>query len=196
MALKLAFGISTRSIYENEAEFWRSRPGFAELLGETEEASSLPQKDIDIVKTHDGPEDSGPAIYVIRDGRSAIVSHYHYIQNVSKEPADIRDIICGKVWPMGWSQHVTTWDPMKRKDTIIIKYEDMLQDLPNVMIKIGDFIKRDVISMPDLEFSRLNSLFPEFFNVGRNNKSAAELADHIDLFWDKHGETMQVFGYE
>src|SRR5436189_1321267 len=30
------------------------------------------------IKTHDRPEDQGPAIYIIRDGRAVIHSYYHY----------------------------------------------------------------------------------------------------------------------
>lgn len=87
--------IETTSIYPGEIEVFERSPGLVELVGHYE--SSAP-KSAAFVKTHGPPEDDDPAIYVIRDGRAAIVSYFHYIRNLQDSSVTLERVIRGDAW--------------------------------------------------------------------------------------------------
>jgi hypothetical protein len=71
LILNQAFGVKSTSIYPDETDAMRSRPWLMDRLGFSEE--EMPGEWL-AVKTHNPPIDDMPAIYVVRDGRAAIVS--------------------------------------------------------------------------------------------------------------------------
>src|ERR1700712_341432 len=55
------------------------------------------------VKTHEmPPADRHPAIYVVRDGRSAVVSHAHYVREILGRDITLAEVIEGKAG-QNWS---------------------------------------------------------------------------------------------
>ena len=38
-----------------------------------------------VIKTHEPPATNDPAIYIVRDGRSVIVSYFHYLNTVESQ---------------------------------------------------------------------------------------------------------------
>ena len=72
------------SLYEGESARWDIAPGVADLVGHYERArrqGCLERKALEIIKTNEPPLDEAPAIDLIRDGRSSMVSYYHYQNN-------------------------------------------------------------------------------------------------------------------
>src|SRR3546814_7459149 len=67
------------------------------------------------------PTDDAPAIYVVRDGRSSIVSYWHYLQTFGNYQVDLKDVVLGNV-PFGsWSEHVERWSPDRRRATLLLQ---------------------------------------------------------------------------
>ena len=100
--LKRCFGQASQSIYD-DSEF--SDPDVAEMIGR--EAVGDDPRDFVAraresgrnlyVKTHEMPSaDQHPAIYVVRDGRSAVVSHTHYLREIIKRDFTLAEVIEGK----------------------------------------------------------------------------------------------------
>src|SRR3954468_8987783 len=111
-----AFGISTYSVYnENEARVFDAQGGgVTEMVGHANLGSS-PEAFLDqarrseapvLVKTHDRPVDAERAIYVVRDGRAACVSYWHFRNELAQRPTSWDDIIHGTVFPGSWTQHL------------------------------------------------------------------------------------------
>tara|TARA_B100000214_G_C23849900_1_gene572842 strand:+ start:442 stop:666 length:225 start_codon:yes stop_codon:yes gene_type:complete len=44
-----------------------------------------------------------------------------------------------------WCDHVNNWDPLHRKNTLLLRYEDLLTNLQLNLINISDFLKVKVI---------------------------------------------------
>lgn len=81
MLLYYKCGIKTYSIY-NDQLF--ERIGASESVGHELLPAPLDQLKQDeklyFVKTHNLPQDDNPAIYLVRDGRDALISHANYIK--------------------------------------------------------------------------------------------------------------------
>lgn len=93
------------------------------------------------MKTHQYPGDKNPAIYVIRDGRAASVSLWKfYDRNLPLEA-----IIEGQHRFGTWSNHVQSWNPWERPDTLLLRYEDMRANLRSALKSISEFLKRDIL---------------------------------------------------
>ncbi len=94
-----------------------------------------------IIKTHQLPNDNRKTIYIIRDGRASLVSLYEFF---NKE-VPLKTIMEGKTKFGKWCDHVESWDPLHRKDTLLLSYEELDNDLQSNLIKISDFLKVKVI---------------------------------------------------
>lgn len=164
------------------------------------------------IKTHNLPGlDRNPAIYIVRDGRDALVSYAHFvlafvkIAGAPSQTADdpnlfrttLSDLLREERSPYGtWSQNVSAWQA--RPYTAVVRYEDLVQDpLRAAQRALDDLelplrpIGRDLPS-----FSELQALDPRFFrsgNVGDNRKEFP--ADLLEAFWAKNGTTMRSLGY-
>lgn len=76
------------------------------------------------VKTHfhpDTPEERG--IYIMRDGRAACVSLWHFW----KREIPLDAIVRGQARFGGWSDHVLAWTERARPD-LVVRYEAMLEN--------------------------------------------------------------------
>lgn len=80
------------------------------------------------------------AIYVVRDGRDALTSYYHWINARRATPISLRDIITGNtVWGL-WSDHVMGW-LRGRCNRLMVKYEDLYADTAGELRRILDFAR-------------------------------------------------------
>ena len=74
-------------------------------------------------------------IYVVRDPRDVVLSHYHYLRGfhdyVDELPAFIDDWLAGRIFPGSWSQHVRSWTdsgPSRHPRLVTVRYEDLRQN--------------------------------------------------------------------
>jgi hypothetical protein len=120
------------------------------LLGHTELEMPWPEfyskaslsSDIYLVKTHLPPRDDQPAIYVVRDGRSAIMSYFHYHRRFLPEvKRSLIELVLGCDYYGGWSTHYVSWSPFRRGRTLIVRYEDLVSGADAVICRIAEFIE-------------------------------------------------------
>lgn len=84
-------------------------------------------------------------VYLLRDGRDAMVSYWRMKQALSSNPIDFMNLIKGeKLFPSKWHTHVESWmeNPFK-SELMIIKYEDLKENTVYELQKFCEFIGID-----------------------------------------------------
>lgn len=197
------FGLNTYSIYNDNADI-----GSDEKTSDIVGHKLLPE-DFDIekarlseqlylIKTHDYPSnDQDKVIYLVRDGRESTLSYKTYIQNYSNTQKTLIDVIFGNVLFGGWGDHLANWDPKKRNNTLLIKFEELVDAPKEHIKKISDFISiipKQEEGIPT--FDQLKRINPKFFNQGKKDswKDKYTTAEHSS-FWLKNYKQMIEYGY-
>ena len=97
-------------------------------------------------KTHYLPlSDHKRVIYIVRDGRDAMVSYYHMLRNMNQK-ADLEAMIkTGQsLFPCKWHQHVRAWiDNPFEADIHYLRYEDLRATTRDELRKICTFLELD-----------------------------------------------------
>lgn len=186
------FGIVTGSAYYEE----NGDAGLLNLLGRGRDR----ENDVDnrFSKTHDYPADDHPAIYIVRHGAASIVSYRHYMKNFAGADIPLSDIISGNIMFGSWSDHYNTWQPATRRQTLLVRYEDLVSsNQASVIESIGDFIGIRPKNFFTKDFKKLQSIHDKFFRSGNNQNNISEFSDDdLKLFNAKHGKLMLELGYE
>ncbi len=203
--IKTVFGRPTYSKYDDRHEIGADA-GVAAEVGHRFLGAAWPDAydrlrrdaELYLVKTHDPPEDAGPAVYVVRDGRSACRSFFHYLTDFDRldGPVAVGDVVAGAV-PFGsWGGHLEAWRPLDRPNTLVVKYEDLIADPAREIGRLAAFTGLAPIGDWRNDFDRLHAMHPRFFRAGAKNDAAVALdgAD-LDLFWACHGGWMRRLGY-
>ncbi len=178
------------------------------------------EKDLDfpVVKTHVEPHDlypndpAIPAVYIVRDGRDAMVSISHHRRDIVVPGSDylrnMDEAIRAENGSFfgGWSRNADAW---VKRASIVIRFEELIED------PIGKAEKlRDILDMPEPRVSNLPSFedlqskpMPygrradgewrqKFFRRGKVGAWKDEMPETMQqLFWELHGETMERLGY-
>lgn len=175
-----------------------------------------------VAKTHLLPDQlqpsdrSIPSVYIVRDGRDALVSLAHHRKDIAEPGSDFEHNLLEAVIARGdshfggWSKNVEKW--LDRAD-IVIRFEDLIKD------PIGEAEKlREIIDLPKPDMTRIPNFeslkygrpkyggggenFDEEANLknfrrGQQGSHKEEMAPEIEaIFWKKHGQTMIKLGYE
>ncbi|MDX2308695.1 MAG: sulfotransferase domain-containing protein [Hyphomicrobium sp.] len=203
LLLRQVFGKYTYSKY-NDTQDLGSDPAIAHMVGHVSyrqtwrdfRARADEKKKLYLVKTHDAPEDDAKAIYVVREGRSAIVSYAAYLNQFGRQEVSLQDVNLGTVTFGGWSQHYDAWKPHDRPNTLLIKFEDLLAKPGAMATELSDFLELPIRGAFTASFDSLHERFPEFFRSGDNKKSEAEFEEGDNqLFEYLHGPLMRRLGY-
>ncbi|MEI8233355.1 MAG: sulfotransferase domain-containing protein [Verrucomicrobiota bacterium] len=195
------FGIKTFSLYDDLADIG-SDSKFADIVGHVPMPSEwTPQQagqdsNLWLVKTHHPPGDDQKAIYVIRDGREASLSYWKYRRTFGGEAIDLASVIQGQVAFGSWSEHVKSWNPKDRPNTLLLRFEDLSTDPARILPLISAFLGRPLLQQEIPSFAQLQAVHPTFFRNGRTNSwtEAFSNDEHL-LFWLLHGEVMRQYGY-
>ncbi len=110
----------------------------SELLDPTAQANDRDYLNFPVVKTHLLPDElvpndpSSPAVYIVRDGRDALVSAARYhCDLIEPGSAAFWRVLLGAIvarkghWFGGWSRHVRLW---RRRAAIVLRFEDLIAD--------------------------------------------------------------------
>ena len=214
------YGIKTYSIYNDP--LFKRLPGSADVIGHQELEMDLGQMEnsaeLFFVKTHDLISDDHPTLYLIRDGRDAVVSFAHYILTFERnnQGKTIRQriktlfgwdefeetlrglIISSERYYGGWSNHVTHYK--SRDKTHFIKFEDLLIDPLNHMQQvIRKLDLQNTSPMPNNipSFKELHDKWPQFFRKGKMGSWRRDISEELQtLFWKYHGDVMEEMGYQ
>ena len=161
-------------------------------------AAMRSSEDLHLVKTHDPPEDDGKAIYIVRDGRSACRSFFHYLEDFPAQQSqlDMVDVIAGFT-PFGsWGDHLDRWDPQNRPNTLLVRYENLLVNPAAEIKKITDFTGLTPLHDWQNNFDKLHDLSPRFFRAGPGSDAETALdAETKAIFWAQHGDWMRRLNY-
>lgn len=204
--LNQVFGLPSADIHGSSAEqaFIRNGVIFEAMGGVTHDldpqdfvAQARASDRLELVKTHERPSGADPAIYLVRDGRSSLISYYHYIRNVEGQDCSLADVIRGGVYGGSWSEHIYDWAPERRERTLLVRFENLVGDPERELQRIGQFLSLEPQASDVASFQRLNKIFPEFFRSGSDAANIREMEDSglEDLFWRWHTPMMVRMGY-
>ena len=136
------FGLRSASIYSRDLG---NNQYLEEYVGHIKQGPGgeilFPASGPKLLKTHAHPTDSNPAIYILRDGRAATVSLWHYYHGKHA----FEDIIDGRNVFGTWVSHVKTWNPWQRPNTLLLRYEDIRDHLDVQLNLISKFLGCEVI---------------------------------------------------
>lgn len=165
-------------------------------------------RELTFVKTHCLPnEENLPGIYIIRDGRDAIVSQTHFVYEVyDKVPVPVntpaffdrmRHLI-SREKPFGtWGQNVSAWT--KRPNTAVIMFEDLIREPIKVMCNALETLGlsasiNHVQEIPS--FENLHTKNPKHFRKGRVGSWREDMPKDLQkFFWEQHGSVASRFGF-
>lgn len=86
-------------------------------------------------------------VYLVRDGRDALVSFYHHQAAVTGSAPEWRELLAQGAGEFGtWAQHVRAWQENPyHAELLTIRYEDMKDDLPRELTRLCAFseLERD-----------------------------------------------------
>ncbi|SMF43097.1 Sulfotransferase domain-containing protein [Azospirillum oryzae] len=153
---------------------------------------------MNIVKTHGPPQDDSPAIYVVRDPRSAIISQFHYFKSHPLTPADfnMQQLIDGMSFGGSWSRNLDAWNPLDRPHTLFLRYEEILNKPEHVISLMSDFLGKPAVAAWHNPFESQHELLPTFFRSASDQANLAEwTAEDLHALWNRHGGWMQKLGY-
>jgi glycosyltransferase involved in cell wall biosynthesis len=207
--LKSAFDIPSDSVYPPRSDvsggvLCEVRDGFVpgRSLGDMALAA-----DLCFLKTHELPgDDDYPALYVVRDGRDAIVSYSHYALEVTPQRANprpdsvlsmMRILVQSDAHFGGWARHVTAWTSRKAS-TEVIRFEELIVDpvpvVARALQRLGIPHQRTTFSLPS--FAELRAKAPEFFRAGRVGGYREEMPPELeDLFWSRSAGAMRRYSH-
>ena len=186
------FGIKTGSIYQNDLGGNKILENFVGHIEHNPDKTITFQKaTIPIIKTHELNKDKNRAIYLVRDGRAATVSLWHFYD----KKISIEDIILGHTIYGKWKDHLNSRNPLKRDNTLFIKYEDIIPEFKSILSSIGTFLDKDIISkkLPSRDSVALfDGKWVRSKTDWRKNISSKEL----ELFNEVNYSVLEKYGYE
>jgi hypothetical protein len=162
-----------------------------------------------MLKTHERPDaDDFPAVYVLRDGRDAMVSYTHFALTITKQlPPEavtpelfrttLRDLLLEDRAVYGsWAENALAWE--KRPATVMVRYEDMVLDPGGVVDR--------ALAGAGCRVPRVNDGVPTFDSMKKENDRLVRRGqpgswkdefppELLPLFWKRNGAAMRRFGY-
>ncbi len=178
--------------------------------------------DIKFFKSHELPKpEYKKVIYLVRDGRDAMVSYFHFNQKIGVDVTLEEMIKENKgVYPALWYVHVRKWiENPYNAEILYIKYEDLLQNTEEVLKKICDFVgfQRDMGLLKKVaEGSTIDKMRSrarkyggmahpnwqgekgkEFFRKGKIASFKEEMPENLQkIFAEKAIDELKYFNYE
>lgn len=185
------FGLRSGSIYINDLGGNHHLAQFAGHIEQSRGGSiEFPAGNLPLVKTHQHPIDSDPAIYVLRDGRAACTSLWDFRQR----QIPLESIIEGKTQFGSWSDHVKAWHPWNRAGTLMIKYEDITDGLEKILIQLSTFLGRRILSDNIPDRSSIAGIDGRWVRKASDWKSEIR-GPLLERFYDINGEMLRKTGY-
>jgi FkbM family methyltransferase len=203
--LRSVFDLKTFSKHDDTLDI-RANPQLIERLGhrflEKPWSDAYPEMvcsdELNLVKTHDLPEDSGKAIYIARDGRTACHSYFHYLRDFGLvgDGYSLCDVVAGVTASGSWADHLDAWDPLNRPNTLFLKYEDLIAQPEQEIRRIGEFLNLSPIRKWQNDFAEMKKLDPRFFRAGTaNNPNTALEGKEADIFDAVNSDWMERLNY-
>jgi len=202
VVLNSVFGLKTCSVYGDANDIAAdSRTadvvGHEQLPADFDVDRAREEDSLYLVKTHGPPpNEDDKAIYLVRDGREVMLSYLKY-ENEFRDPhTSLADVIYGNV-PFGsWSRHLQAWDPDKRRNTLLLRFEDLVGNTPEAIGRLSGFLGVAPAGGSVPSFEELHAINPRFFRSGRKDSwKSAFSQDEQAAFLLRHYSAMVRYGY-
>lgn len=199
--LHRALGVRTRSLHGDKGDICNQprSPGSVGQIGHglTPAALGAQADETFFIATHDAPQDDAKAIYIVRDGRSSIMSYFQYLKSSQAGTApSITDITLGYVRFSSWSEHFEAWSPRQRSDTLLVRYDDIAGDPVGVVESVAAFAGLPVQQSKMPSSTELQGIISDLVRSENDAGNIVELqGDDLNLFWLMHGRLMVELGY-
>jgi hypothetical protein len=186
------FNLKTGSIYVNDLGGKSPLENYVGHIEHNENQSiTFPPGSLPIIKTHKFQNGDNSTIYVVRDGRAACASLWEF----TNPKVSMIDIIEGNHRFGKWCDHVESWSPLSRPNTLLLRYEDILEDLNKTLYKLSTFLEREITH---------NMLPSRDMIADKDGKWVRKKTDWQNILSDKELESfyrvnskhMQLFGYK
>jgi len=204
--LNSIFDIKTYSIYDDRGDI-----GADEKTSDIVGHEFLPE-DFDIQKARESDEtfyikthelldkrvhENDKTIYLIRDGRESSLSYTKHRNLYSAVSVRLKDIIYGNTFVSSWGEHVASWNPKNRDNTLLIKFEELIKDPSLFIEQISHFLEKQPVNGEIPTFEELKQINPKFFRSGKTNswEDIYTEEEHI-AFWMAHYPQMIEYGYD
>jgi Sulfotransferase domain len=212
--LNRLYGFTTTTGYDdNDPVAQQLGPAFVGYKPRTQTLRELVDTpDITFVKTHRQPHrvecGDQPAIYLVRDGRDAIVSFAHqraYTLLKQGKPADVQqlmqELVLEETLGTGnWGLNVLYW--LKRSSpTAMIRFEKLIREPEAEVARALEVLKikpQKQMNASPPGFSEFTKIDGEFFRRGVVGSYRDEMPQEIqESFWKQpyHAEAMTLRGY-
>lgn len=188
--LHQCFGLHTGSLYPNDLGDSQGAERLTGHIDARDGKFDFGRQPYALIKTHDPPQNDAPAIYVVRDGREAVTSLYHFWH----EDVPLLDIAEGRARFGSWAGHLQAWAPRSRRNTLLLRYEHLVEDLPGTVDRISAFLRcrpqrhslppRDELAQADGRWIRPAS-----------QQKVSLQGETLDRFMAVNGAMMAEFGY-
>ena len=163
--------------------------------------------DVHFVKTHRrrsyDVSDVDHAIYLVRDGRDALVSFAR--QRAEQDPGRYVDELRALLerrsgGTASWGQNVLSWLPPEgavgTSQVGVVSFEDLIKEPIRVVTDALSPVAADLPSPGESTvptFDQLHQLDPQFFRRGRNGTHREEMPDDLkELFWSSADNRMAM----
>ncbi len=145
--LNHVFKIKTYSIYNDKLDIGADNAtsdivGHIELPENFDFDSARKSDVLYFIKTHElynKEFENDAVIHIIRDGRDATVSFYHYFINFTSERYNYLEIINGNNFAGTWSDHYRSWQQAKLSKKLCLNYEDTIASPVSTIEKLKIF---------------------------------------------------------
>ena len=144
-----------------------------------------------LTKTHRYPTDGAPAIYVVRDPRAVSVSLWEF----QRKRRPLRAIITGATAFGTWSSHVAAWQPLVRANTLLLRYEDMVENLPAVLERLSRFFDLPAISREAPNRTEIAAIDGRWVREPSDWRQKIAARD-LRLLEAVNGEMLSMLGYD
>ena len=168
LLLEHALGVETTSAYTKDRSF--------EGLGTFGDGHLIERQDVKLIKTHASSlHGNDDVIYVLRDGRDAIASYWHYLRDWERRPIGgftefLHSLPSRGNW---WAFHIYSWLEAEHPHRLLlVRYEDLWRDQERELGRMLGFLGLKAIR-PFSEygarilFENLHANEPTFFRSGR-----------------------------
>lgn len=141
--LHTCLGLPSGSVYPNDLG---GRKPLEAVAGHIEHSAPstlrFPNGVPKLIKTHNRCKDAHRAIYVVRDGRAAVASLWKFLDGKHS----LRDVVEGRTAFGLWQDHLDSWNPTNRADTLLLRYERITADPLAAIESLAGFLGRPIVS--------------------------------------------------
>jgi len=141
-------------------------------------------------KRHDLLDYRGPTIYVVRNGRDATRSLYRFLGG--NTPLD--SVIRGETVFGTWADHVRFWFAKQNGQTLLLRYEDLVNSLPQTLDILSKTLGKPVLS-PTLPSREAIVRVDNRWVRAAGDRPAALTPAQDELFRQINGDLMEELGY-